>query len=173
MLRIFLGIVIAWAIIALGAFIGGITHALSLRDTALYIHLVSLAFCIGGIVYADHLGFSWMRGKVTTLHKTSLYRAHHAVGIGLGLMLGSGSVLFWNLHRYLLHQPLFYIKMSMVLALIINSFFIERFLEVATKLPFTSLTQKQKKPLFISGAVSLIGWAGAVVVAYLLFGWPF
>jgi len=66
------------------------------------------------------------------------------VGIGLGLMIGSGSILFWNAHDYLLHDSVFYIKMAFVLALIVNSLVIERSIDIASKQPFNTLTKKTK-----------------------------
>ncbi len=140
-----------------------------LRDIAFYTHLITLGIAVCGILFADHMGFGWIRGKTPTLNPKTLVRTHWVVGISLGAMLGSGSVLFWNAHQYLLTDPTFYIKMTFVLALIINSFVIERFLNVATTQPFATLTKKQKLPLIISGAVSTLSWIGAATTAFFLF----
>ena len=142
---------------------------MSLLDIAFYTHIITLVFTVCGIVFADHLGFAWIRGKKQTLSTQVLTKTHWFVGIGLGMMIGSGSVLFWNSKDYLLTDPAFYIKMSFVLALVVNSFVIEKFLWVATLQPYGILSPGQKKPLIISGCISTLSWLGAGISAFFLF----
>ncbi len=142
-------------------------------DLLLYLHLASLTLAIVGIALADKVAFAWMRGTTETIAPAKLLQLHWIVTIALSGLVVTGLLMFWPLRDYLTGQPEFWIKMVFVLALLINSFFIEHFMGKAATTPFSSLTQKEKIPLFISGAVSGASWVGAAVVAYLLFGWPF
>ncbi len=169
MLKIGIGVISALGVIATASFfLSTLLHSTSVRDVAFYTHLISLSFTVLGVLFADHLGFDWLRGKKQLLDAEVLARTHRWVGVGLGLMLGSGSVLFWNAHTYLLTTAPFYIKMSFVLALIINSFVIETYMRTATERPFASLTRKEKLPLLISGAISTVCWLGAATTAFFL-----
>ena len=170
MIKLCVGVLLGLSIVGVGGFIfSNLLHSESIRDIALYTHITSLCLAVCGIVFADHLGFAWVRGKKQTLESRTLIRTHWFVGIGLGLMVGSGSVLFWNSKDYLLTDPAFYIKMSFVLALIINSFIIEKFMQVATVASYATLTPAQKKPLIISGGMSTVSWLGAGITAFFLF----
>jgi hypothetical protein len=142
-------------------------------NTVIALHLGSLAFAALGILLADHAAFLWMRGRDRVSHRNSLLRLHWMVTAGLTGLVLTGLYLFWPLRGYLLGQPLFWLKMTFVAALIINSFFIERFLHIAMTRSFASLTKHEKTPLFISGAVSTLSWLGAASCAILLFRWPF
>jgi len=138
------------------------------QDVALYVHLVSLGVSVCGIGLADHAALQWLRGKQQTLTPEVLGLIHRAVGIGLGMMLGSGFVLFTYSKEYLLANPVFYLKMGFVLTLLVNSFFIERHLPIASQQAFKTLTRAQKIPLFISGALSTLCWVGAGISAWYL-----
>jgi uncharacterized membrane protein len=141
---------------------------MSLFDVAFYTHITSLCVAACGILAADHTGFSWLRGKVETVKAQTLNRLHWAVGVGLGLMLGSGSTLFWFGHEYYLATPAFYVKMTFVLMLLVNSFFIERLMHIATQVPFATLDAHAKRNLYLSGFISTLGWLGAFTTAFFL-----
>ena len=132
-------------------------------------HILSLALTACAIVYADHTGFNWIRGTIHAVPHKTLHYLHWAVGVGLGLMIGSGVVLFWPAKDYLLSSLPFFIKMVFVLALIVNSVVIENLMHVATTTPFKEVSKKTRTKLFISGAVSGISWLGAAVAALFLF----
>jgi hypothetical protein len=134
-----------------------------------YLHLTFLALAACGIVYADSLAMRWMRGKTEVLEHTHLNRAHMIMSVALLGMVCTGVYLFWPAKYFLIHQPLFLLKMGFVITLIINSFFIDEMMHVARHSSFAMLTSKQKIPLFISGAVSTICWVGAGLVALKLF----
>ena len=140
-----------------------------LSDFYFYIHMGALGFAVAGILYADHLAFSWVRGKRDILLRAHLLRAHHWVSLALAALIGSGLLLFWPSREYLLHQPAFWIKMSFIGALLVNSFVIEYLMHAATSQSFKSLELRQKTPLFISGIVSLGSWIGAATAAFFLF----
>ena len=132
------------------------------------LHLLSLAFVTWNIVIADHLGFSWMRGRVLFLDKNKIQKYHHRSWIGLCLMIITGFFLFLPLKEYLLTRPQFYIKMAFVVTLIINGFAIGHLQKISFTKSFKELTSKEKLPLFISGAVSTICWIMAALAALYL-----
>jgi hypothetical protein len=137
------------------------------------IHLGFLAIAVIGILLADHSAFQWMRGTVDAAHRKTVFALHSVVTVGLTGLILSGLYLFWPLRDYLLMQPLFWLKMFFVATLLINSFFVEQFMHVATERPYSSLTPREKLPLFISGGISTFCWLGAITVAILIFRWPF
>lgn len=142
---------------------------MSPHDIAFAVHILSLGFVICGVLLADHTGFDWVRGKKETVSPILLTRLHWVVGVGLGLMIGSGFALFWPTKDYLLSTPAFYIKMTFVLALVVNSLVIERLMHVATTKSFKHVSPTTRKKLLASGAVSAVSWVGAAITAFFLF----
>lgn len=140
-----------------------------MHDLIFLIHLSSLALAALGILLADHSAFEWMRGKIDAIQRKKVFALHWVVTVGLSGLILSGLYLFWPLRDYLLTEPLFWLKMFFVAALLINSFFVEQLMHVATRRPYRALSTREKAPLFISGAVSTLSWVGAVVTALLLF----
>lgn len=133
------------------------------------LHLFSLGFSFVSIALANHEAFRWLRGKTPLLELSKIRRYHYLVLLGLTLMIVTGFFLFWPAKDFLITRPPFWAKMTLVLTLIINSFFIGSLLPVATTRPFASLSKKEKIPLFVSGGISAIGWIGAVIFATMLF----
>jgi hypothetical protein len=144
-----------------------------IRDLPTWIHFAFLATALLGILLADSSAFAWMRGNVDTVHRKTVFRLHWIVTVGLSGLILSGLYLFWPLREYLVMQPLFWLKMFFVVTLLVNSFFVERLMQVATERPYSSLTAEERLPLYISGAISTLCWLGAITVAILLFKWPF
>ncbi len=142
---------------------------MSLTSFLFCVHLGALALAALGVLYADHLGFQWLLGKRERLDKKELLREHYIVAAALITLILSGTYMFWPMREYLLHQPLFLLKMAFVLALIINSFVIGTIMNVTTERSFASLTLKEKVPFLLSGAVSTGSWVGAGILALLLF----
>ena len=140
-----------------------------MRDIIFYLHMTSLTFVAWNVFQADHMGFSWMKGRVETLPLAKVRKYHIQMWIGLILMIITGLLLFWPVREYLLSRPQFYVKMGFVTALIINSFMIRTLSGVATSRTFNSLTFKEKFPLILSGCISTIGWFGAATAGLFLF----
>jgi len=134
----------------------------------IYLHLGTLFLTIPIILAADIYGSLWLKGKRQTLDPKILTYLHRGMWTGLILMILTGASMFWPLREYLLHTPAFYIKMMFVLTLVINGFFVGRFLEIATERPFVELTPQEKKLLYVSGVASFIGWVGAIIAALSL-----
>lgn len=132
------------------------------------LHFIVLGFITWNVILADHLGFTWIRGKVKTLNASTVRKYHYRILAGLVLMIITGFFLFWPMREFLLTRTQFYVKMGFVSALIVNSFVIS-FLQVTsiTK-TYASLTFKEKLPLFVSGAVSTMCWILTAAAGFYL-----
>lgn len=140
-----------------------------MANPVLYAHIGSLCVAGTGVMVADSSAMNWLRGKRETVSRAAIFIAHWIVTIGLAGLIVSGLFLFWPLREYLVGQPLFWLKMGFVGALVINSFFIEQLMHVAAYRPFAELSVRERVPLFVSGAVSGISWVGAFFIALMLF----
>lgn len=127
-------------------------------------HLTTLLLTALVILYADHQGYSYMRGTTTLLNPRRTQILHRAVWTGLILMIGSGALLFWNARDYYLVDPVFLLKMGVVVALVINGIVIGKVAPLAVKFPFAQLSPHLRGVLLISGAVSLGGWLTAATI---------
>ena len=139
-----------------------------MSDFILPLHILSLLFVVWNVINADHIGFTWIRGTESILDPKVVQKYHRGTWIGLGLMIFTGSFLFWPMREFLLTRPQFYIKMGFVLALIINGLAIGNLQKRATTQRFRNLTQQERIPLFISGGISTISWLGAAAMAFFL-----
>ena len=119
-------------------------------------------------ICADYFGMLWIREKRKTLNEKKLRTLHTQAWIGLGLMITTGLTLFWPMKEYLLTLPQFYIKMAFVVTLICNGFVVGRLQKKASTRTFSSLSPRERTPLFISGAVSTLSWVGAIIAAFFL-----
>ena len=108
------------------------------------IHILALIYVAWNIIHADHLGFSWMRWKISTIDKNLISKYHRGSWIGLITMIISGFFLFYPMREFLLSRPQFYVKMGFVLALVINSFVIGNLSKIPTTRTFASLSIKEK-----------------------------
>lgn len=134
--------------------------------TELHLAFVVLSLLI--VLYSDEQGLRWFLGRKETLSKKKVHLLHLVVSIGLGGILLTGGLMFLDRADYLLRQPVFIVKMLFVGALVINAFFIEAISRLATEKSFASLTTKERTVVFASGAVSIIGWAGALITGLIL-----
>lgn len=131
-------------------------------------HVIAVLGSLAAVLYADYHGSRWFRGKTETLSQATVNRMHASVSVGLAALLLTGGLMFIDRAQYLLSQPVFIAKMGFVLALVINGFFIGRLSRLATTSSFASLTTGQKRLVILSGGVSAVGWAGAVVLGIIL-----
>ena len=141
-----------------------------MTDLIFVIHLTSLAVAAIGILVADSVGFSWIRGKAARLSPATLHRLHDSISYALTGLILSGLYLFWPMRAYLLGQPLFLLKMGFIAVLVVNSLLIDRLMLVATKVPFAAVSTKGKALFFLSGALSAACWLGAGISALVVFG---
>lgn len=131
------------------------------------LHLAILVATVICIVWADYLGSEYLRGVRKTLNRTVIDRLHTAVWIGLFGMVASGIYLASDRFVYLSGVPVFWLKMSFVALLIVNSFIIGRLMRYAYTTPFAELPRRERLFLMLSGAASTIGWVGAATIGFL------
>lgn len=131
------------------------------------LHLLALTYAVWNIVHADHMGIKWILGKVETLDAKKVAHYHKGTWLGLILAIVTGTIVFITTKETILYTQ-FYLKMEFVAALIINSFVIGKLSKIPTVKSFKSLTKKEKKMLFISGAISTISWLGAAITALFI-----
>lgn len=116
------------------------------------------------ILYSDHKGFNYFKGKEKLLTEKFVKWSHLLVWIGLILMIATGVMLTIPAWEYRLSQPEFYIKMSFVLVLIMNAVAIGKLSKQASVKSFDELESEDKKTLLVSGALSAMGWIGAATI---------
>lgn len=141
---------------------------MEINDLVLPLHLAVLLYAAWNILHADHLGFTWITGKVNVLPEKDIRKYHRRVWAGLIGMMITGFIMFWPMREYLLERWQFLLKMSFVLALVANGFAIGSIQKVATKKWYRELTTREKIPLLLSGAISTAGWVGAARMAFFI-----
>lgn len=132
------------------------------------IHLIIVISTMLVVLYADEQGFMWMFGKKQTLSHRSLEIVHTVTGIGLSLIILTGGLMFIDRSAYLLSNTFFLVKMTLVFALLVNSFAIGSFSYIASVRPFKSLSQRERRRVFVSGGISMLCWFGAILCGLLL-----
>ena len=141
-----------------------------MKSSLLPLHLITLAITAVAIVIADHDAFAYMRGKKETLSPRRVKTLHYSVWAGLLLMIITGGIMAYPVWRVLFSNTSFLIKMAFVGILFVNAIVIHFLSDLATKKPFAALSHKEKMFLMISGALSTIGWFGAAITAFIIFG---
>jgi hypothetical protein len=120
------------------------------------------------VLYADEQALAWVLGKKDVMSSGRVHFLHRAVTVGLTLLLLTGGYMYAQAApAYLTLRP-FLVKMVVIAAVIINTYAINRFSNVALTKSFASLSQKEKLPLFISGGVSFAGWVTAFICGLLI-----
>ncbi len=133
------------------------------------LHLGALIIIAPFILYADHLGFQYFRGKKQLLMSAPLKLLHNVINIGLLIIISSGIGLVLPAWDYYITDAIFQLKMFFVLTLIINGWFISRLMKTATTLPYANLKGNKKAWLLLSGITSIASWfASAIIGLYLL-----
>jgi hypothetical protein len=140
----------------------------TMEDIVLGVHIITLFVVASIILIADYNAFQWFRGSVPALNRASVIRQHRYIWIGLCAMLITGATLFWFSRDVLLNRPAFFVKMAFVLILLVNGALIGRLMQIATVRSFASLTRNEKMLVIASGALSTIGWFGALTSAFFL-----
>lgn len=130
------------------------------------LHVTILTLTALVILYADHEGFSYIRGKKPVLDEKKTHWLHRAVWAGLLGMIATGFIMFWPGREYYLSEPEFLVKMCMVFALLANGVLIGHLSKVSYTTPFAELPAKTKRLLFLSGAISTGGWIGAATIGF-------
>lgn len=132
------------------------------------LHFVVVLATISGVFFSDSLALLWVLGKKERLDAPMIETAHTVVTSGLALIILTGGLLYARAPDAYLTDTTFIVKMGAVAALIVNTYFIGRFAPLAIDGPFARLRTEVRAKLFISGGVSVAGWATAAFCGYLL-----
>jgi hypothetical protein len=130
------------------------------------IHLTTLAITAIAILYADHLGFQYMRGTRQYLDHSRTVLLHRIVWTGLIGMMISGLFLLMPQWEFLKDDPVFQLKMAFVAVLVLNAFAIGKLSKITSEQSFAGLPSHMKMVLLISGGLSFMGWVGAFIIGY-------
>ena len=131
-------------------------------------HVGAIVLTVLFVLYADEQGVQWLLGKKKTLDKRRIEILHAIVGVGISLVILTGGLIAIPRLEYLLTNTTFLIKMCFVGVLVINAFFIGTLARTASEKSFRELPQKERIPVLLSGALSGMGWVGALVCGILL-----
>ncbi len=134
------------------------------------LHILAISVTGLTVLYSDEQGLMWMLGKKELLDAKRIELLHTIVSIGLALVILTGGLMALRGLTYYLQNPVFLIKMGFVFVLIVNGLFIGKIASLATTRSFASLTSRERLPLLVSGAASVMGWAGALLAGLLLSG---
>lgn len=135
-------------------------------DTTL--HVIAICITLALVAYADEQALLWVLGRKARLSAGVVRFLHYAVALGLGAIILTGALLFLPDADYYLADPTFLIKMGAIAALIINTYFIDRFSAIAVTRSFNELSHGQRLALLLSGGVSVLGWLTALACGLLL-----
>jgi len=130
------------------------------------LHFSAVIFSLAVLVIADVQAFLWLIGKKEVLNARLIKALHILMWIGLLVTATLGASLAYPILSYLLVHPPFLLKMMFVGTLITNAFLIGAHYTIATERSFASLSSKERIPLFVSGALSTLGWVGAFVIGW-------
>lgn len=130
------------------------------------IHLAILAATALVILYSDHQGYLYFRGKKPVLRENFIRWSHRLVWIGLVGMVLTGVSMVIPQWEYFLADPVFYVKMGMVAVLAVNAIAIGTLSPVATTTPFAALPREQRNTLIFSGTLSALGWISAALIGF-------
>lgn len=136
-----------------------------------FLHLFTLALTLTAVIATDAYVTPWLRGTKKILSQKIVSLAHTWITAGLIGMIVTGFALFLPIREYLVFESLTFVpKMLFVLALVLNSFVIGAFMNIAIQKSFADTTTQERIILFVSGTVSTIAWVGATLSGFFLFG---
>lgn len=130
------------------------------------LHLISLIITAPVILYADHMGFRYFTGKTQTLSKKIVEWTHRLVTLGLMLLIITGTLITIPMWDVMLAEPLFYVKIAFVMALILNGLFIGQLMKKATDTPYINLSNEEKRFLLTSGTISICAWVITTLIGF-------
>lgn len=130
------------------------------------LHLISLIVTAPVILYADHMGFQYLTGRVQTIGLRKVEWTHRLVTGGILLLIVTGVLITVPMWAIMLENPLFYAKLAFVATLVLNGVLIGNLMKKATVAPFASLSPEEKRFLLVSGAVSACGWIATILIGF-------
>lgn len=130
------------------------------------LHLISLLITIPAILLADHMGFQYFTGRISTVGVRKARVLHWLVTCGICLLIVTGVMVTIPAWDIFLSKPLFYTKIAFVLTLLVNGILIGNLMKKATHTPYKDLPYEDKKLLLVSGAVSSLGWVISICIGF-------
>ena len=130
------------------------------------LHLISLIITAPVILYADHMGFQYLTGRVQTIGTRKIEWTHRLVTGGILLLIITGILITVPMWATMLENPLFYAKLAFVATLVLNGIFIGKLMKKATQTPFANLLNEEKRFLLVSGVVSAAGWITTILIGF-------
>lgn len=144
------------------------------REVVLLVHLFGLALGAGAAFFSDFLFTHIIKDKRIDDKEYSLLRlASSVVWLGLSVLFISGLLIFIGDTERLLDASKFLAKMTIVFILLVNGIYfhfshIPKLRKVVgKKLDRRVFKKKQSRLFFMSGAVSGVSWAAALVLGGL------
>jgi len=145
-------------------------------ELSLVFHLLGVAFGLGGATVSDVLFLKSLKDeKITPKEKSFLDAASSVIWVGIGILLLSGSVMFWLNWDVLSQQPRALAHVSIAAVIIANGILLNLF--VSPKISYWSRKKerdqkfvpeyrKLRKIAFMIGAVSITSWYSALVLGF-------
>lgn len=130
------------------------------------LHLISLIVTAPVILYADHMGFQYLTGRVQTIGISKLKWTHNLVTFGILLLIITGIIITVPMWAIMLENPFFYAKLAFVSTLVLNGAFIGALMKKATTTPFAELSSDEKRLLLLSGGISALGWIATTLIGF-------
>lgn len=142
-------------------------EAPSVRQAALFVHLVSLAVGFGGVVTVDLHGLLWLLGRRTAADFLAMATATHGlIAAGLAGLLASGAVL-----RPDLGATQARLKLLLVLVIMLNGVSARRYAQRLRAVPGhiggDAIPWEYLPRAFAIAGISQLAWWGAIVIGFL------
>lgn len=144
---------------------------ISAKTLYVILHLVGLAFGVGGAYISDAMFFNIMRDKMISVEEHGFFKIlHRIITFGLILLIVSGALLFvLNPDRYL-DSSKFLAKVTIVAIIAVNGLLLHYVhMPVLTRMVNQALPEnlefrEKSKLLYASGAVSVVSWTAALIL---------
>jgi hypothetical protein len=140
-----------------------------MNEVLLPIHIGAVLLSVFFVLRADHLGLSWILGKIVILDRAKIISYHKALWCTLATVIITGILLFLPQSEFLLTQKQFYFKIFFVGMLVINGVAIGILSRVPTEMAFRDVDKRTKAELFLVGVISTCSWLGSILCAIYLF----
>ncbi len=176
---------IAFSLIILFAVVSGLTIDLSqllieTREYHLTIHLLGLIMGLGGTFIIDIMFTHFMKNySISSQESVIMHLISQMIIFGLILLILSGAALLLPDYSDFAQNPRFIMKMIVVLVVIINGAALNLYLtpkmkKISLKEEHRDRYEKLNKISFALGAVSIVSWLSAFLLAMLkdLFDMP-
>ena len=157
----------AWAVVVVAAATFPLIDPQVAR-AAQFIHLVGMAVGFGTVVMIDVYGLMWLVGFKTLRELVDLVAiAHGVIAVAVGALLASGIAL-----RPDLSSPLALFKMLLVLVLMLNGVWAQRFLSgmrrtLPAEVRGASIPWAGFQRALAAALISQSTWWGSIVIGFL------